>query len=121
MVVPVFNPDAEPTRAGYSDLSEARALRAEFEGGYSQRSRPGPNPINRSVATQWDVADDVKDYIVGFFHDRAGVDAFQYQMPWDAAPGLWTTESWTCVPIGKRGAATVWRISAAFRREFDII
>lgn len=116
----VFSPIAEPTIAGFSDEATARVRRADFEGGYSQRSSLGPNSIARMVPLQWEVPDAAKSYIVDFFRARGGVEAFQYQLPWDDRPYLWTAEAWTCVPIGKKGAATFWRLRTTLRQEFDI-
>lgn len=121
MPVTEFAPAYEPTLAGYSDEKTAKVRRAEFEGGYSQRSRVGPNALGRTVPVQWEVPESVKTYIDGFFEACGGSEAFQYQLPWDGSPKLWTVEAWTCVPIGKRGAATMWRLSATLRQEFDIL
>lgn len=117
----VFEPSYEPTLTGYSDEKAAKVRRAEFEGGYSQRSRVGPNALGRTVPVQWEAPDIVKTYIDDFFHARGGSEAFQYQLPWDGSVKLWTVQAWTAVPIGKRGTATVWRLSTTLRQEFDIL
>lgn len=117
----VFAPDHGPTRDGYSDEKTAKVRRAEFEGGYSQRSRQGPNSVGRLVPLTWEVPESTKDYIDGFLEDRGGSEAFQYQLPWDSVPRLWTAESWTSVPIGKRGTSDVFRLTTTFRQEFDIL
>ncbi|WP_420567839.1 phage tail protein [Thalassovita sp.] len=121
MPAPIFTPAYEPTLSGYSDEKAAKVRRAEFEGGYSQRSRVGPNALGRTVPVQWEVPDSVKTYIDGFFEARGGSEAFQYQLPWDGTAKLWTAEAWTVVPIGKRGVETMWRLSATLRQEFDIL
>ncbi|MCZ4269022.1 phage tail protein [Rhodobacteraceae bacterium G21628-S1] len=121
MPAPVFTPAYEPTLDGYSDEKAAKVRRAEFEGGYSQRSRMGPNSLGRTVPVQWEVPDSIKAYIDGFFDDRGGAEAFQYQLPWDDTAKLWTAEKWTAVPIGKRGTETMWRLSATLQQEFDIL
>jgi phage-related protein len=120
-MTPVFAPVYQPTLAGFSDEKQAKVRRAEFEGGYSQRSRVGPNSIGRTAPVQWEVPDSVKDYIDDFFKERGGSEAFLYQLPWDTAQVLWTVETWTCVPIGTRGAETFWRLSTSLRQEFDIL
>jgi phage-related protein len=121
MALPEFTPANQPTLANFSDDKTVQVRRAQFEGGYSQRSRVGPNATSRTVPLQWEVPDPDKAYIDGFFTARSGAEAFIYQLPWDDAAQVWTVETWTMTPIGILGPETVWRISTSLRREFDIV
>lgn len=117
----VLTPAYEPTLDGYKDGGKATVNRAEFEGGYSQRSRPGPNSVGRSLSLSWEVPDSEKDALFAFFEARAGAEAFLYQPPWEASQTVWTCEAWDSVPIGKRGTESFWRVTTTFRKEFDIV
>lgn len=116
-----FNPAWEPTLEGYAEDKTPNVRRAQFEGGYSQRSKTGPNSVGREVSLSWEVEQAQKDYIDGFLSDRGGAEAFHYQLPWDVEATLWTCEAWGSVPIGTSRGATMWRIRATFRQEFDIV
>ena len=120
IAIPQFQPEIEPVLDGYSEQAMAQVRRAEFEGGYSQRSRSGPNSVRRTVPVQFVVPEDRKKYIVDFLGARAGSEAFLYQLPWDTDAGLWTVEQWSASPIGTRGRQAVWRINFTLNGEFDI-
>lgn len=115
----VFAPGVEPILDGYTDARAAAVNRAQFEGGYSQRSRTGPNNVGRVLSLSFVAIDAVADAIDAFLTARGGSEAFEWQSPWDSSASLWTCADWSKVPIGRRGAATVWRLSATFNREFD--
>lgn len=119
MPLPVFAPPVEPIRDGYGDAETAAVNRAQFEGGYAQRSAKGPNNVGRELALQFLCDDDQRAAIIGFLRARRGAEAFTWQSPWDAAAQVWTCEAWQSQPAGTRGSRTVWRLSATFRREFD--
>lgn len=121
MPLPVFVPPVEPLREGYGDSETATINRAVFEGGYSQRSTGGPNNVGRDLALVFPCDDDQRAEIIGFLRARKGAEAFTWQSPWDDAPQLWTCETWQSVTVGQRGSRTIWRLSATFRREFDLI
>ncbi|WP_082152508.1 phage tail protein [Candidatus Rhodobacter oscarellae] len=99
----------------------AGVRRAEFEGGYSQRSGTGPNAIVQSVPVQWDVPADLADYIDSFLTDRRGVEAFRYQLPWAGKELIWSCAEWNRSPLGYLNGQRMWRIRATFRQEFDIV
>lgn len=99
----------------------ANVRRAEFEGGYSQRSRTGPNAISQVVHLQWDVAESVADAVEAFFVARGGAEAFRYQLPWSGSELIWTCTEWTKVPLGARNGEKMWRVRATFKQEFDIL
>ena len=115
-----FSPQRSPTIANHADQKSAKVRRVDFEGGYSQRSPLGPNSVARQTQFSWEVPQDQKEYIDGFFSARRGAEAFFYQSPWDSAPVLWTCVTWSCAPIGTQEGETVWRIQTLFKQEFDI-
>ncbi|MEQ5872569.1 phage tail protein [Sagittula sp. NFXS13] len=117
----IFAPPVEPEMQGYADKETAEVNRAQFEGGYAQRSRTGPNSVTRDVPMSFVVTDPQRRELLDFFRARAGVEAFLYQSPFDDAPGLWTCAAWPSSPVGKRGPLVVWRMMVTFKREFDAI
>ncbi|WP_208348690.1 phage tail protein [Pseudaestuariivita rosea] len=117
----VFAPPVQPTIEGYEERYETSTRRAEFEGGYSQRSTTGPNALRQTAALVWDLAEPDKDVIARFLAARRGAEAFLYQLPWQSTARLWTCAAWTQAPIGWRGTTPFWRLRATFRQEFDIL
>lgn len=99
---------------------KANVRRAEFEGGYSQRSRTGPNAISQMVPLQWDVVESAADAVEAFLHARGGSEAFRYRLPWSDDELIWTCAEWTKVPLGSRNGERMWRVRANFKQEFDI-
>jgi len=117
----VFAPANGPTLKGYRSKHQAQVRRAEFEPPYSQRSRKGPISVGRTVALVFETPETDAYYIVGFFEARGGAEAFSYQLPWDSASLLWSCGEWDVVQIGTIAGEAMMRVTASFKREFDLI
>jgi phage-related protein len=111
-----FTSVAQPIVQGYTHKKKASVRRAEFEGGYSQRSGAGPNSVVASVRLQWLQPNADIDTIDAFLTARGGAQAFLYRLPNDAVDRIWTCGEWSVVPKGPHAK----QLDATFRQEFDI-
>jgi len=91
--------------------------RAEFEGGYSQRSSAGPNSLRmgRTITVMGPKAG-IKE-VSDFLARMAGVGAFYLRAPCEDEPVLYSAASWQVMNTGHDSA----RLTAELRQEFDIV
>lgn len=85
-----------------SEIQEkARVLKANFGGGYVQRSGDGINSVigNYNVVFENLRRSEAKT-LVDFFRAQRGYKAFYFTVPGDPAPRLWTCEEWTRRHVG---------------------
>lgn len=107
----------EPRLAGQSTQHAASVVVAEFEGGYRQRARPGPNSVRRTLSLEWSGMPEAEAAdLLAFLRARAGAEAFLYTPPGEAEAVLWTCASWSDVWAGR----TARSVSASFVEEFDL-
>ncbi|WP_147112086.1 phage tail protein [Tateyamaria sp. syn59] len=117
-MIPSFLDDVpQPVVKGYSRKKRAGVRRAEFEGGYSQRSGTGPNAVIASVRLQWVQANAPIDAIDDFLEARAGKEVFYYRLPDDSVDRLWTCAEWDVNPKGPNAK----ELTATLQQEFDVV
>lgn len=116
MAIVDFTPPREPA-TGWGWKAAARVDRVEFEGGYSQRSSPGPNPVSRNPTLTWPGLTEAQaEAIDDFLAARGGADAIRYQPPGWSAAALFTCASWDV----RETARDVYTVTASFVQEFDL-
>ncbi len=107
----------EPRLTGQQTQHTASVIVAEFEGGYRQRARPGPNGVRRALSLEWPGMPDFEAAaLLAFLKKRAGAEAFYYTPPGEASAVLWTCASWSDVWAGHAARS----VSAQFSEEFDL-
>jgi phage-related protein len=108
----------EPRLTGQQTQHSATVIVAEFEGGYRQRARPGPNGVRRRLSLEWPGMPEAEaETLLAFLKARGGAEAFFYTPPGESAAVLWTCASWSDAWVG-RSARTV---TAQFEEEFDLV
>lgn len=113
-----FVPPKSPSAPRLSIAKKAAVRRAEFEGGYSQRSGAGPNPVSSGVKLTFTRLQPFeRDEIDAFLTARAGKESFRYQVPGMPDPLLWTCAEWEVKPERSK---VLWTVTASFQQEFDI-
>ncbi|MEL6980620.1 MAG: phage tail protein [Pseudomonadota bacterium] len=102
---------------GIVSTRSARVVRAEFEGGYSQRARRGPANIRREIEPEWrGIASAEMVAISDFLAARGGSEAFLWTPPGEATALKWSCKSWTVAELTR----STYTLSASFREEFDL-
>ncbi len=108
----------EPRLGGQQTQHTASVVVAEFEGGYRQRAKPGPNSVRRSLSLDWPGMPPAEaSALLAFLEARAGAEAFNYTPPGEASATLWTCASWSDVWAGRNARS----VSAQFVEEFDLV
>lgn len=119
MPPPALVPPKPPAVSGFRVSAQPQIYRAEFEGGYSQRSRKGPGNVARRGTLSWvNLSAAERDALLGFLEARGGSEAFTYQLPGHGAAQLWTAPGWSYAPSR---SGLKWDVSADLTEEKDIL
>jgi len=114
MPILTFTPPIPPS-PGTRNRPEVKILKAEFGDGYTQEAGDGINNVRAVVSLSWDTLTPAQaDQIEAFFEARKGYERFYYRLQ----PGK-PLLKWTC-PEWERAYSTPDKISATFRRQFDL-
>jgi len=111
-----------PTRMGSSKDVKTRMYVNEFGEGYRQRTGDGINMINTTLNLEWLGSGTDTTALITHFEERAGYQAFTINATWNSDWGInsswkWTCQQWNVTEIGD----DVYRVTAAIRREFDLV
>ena len=96
MSTPVFT--WSPDYAVPQSAHEPRVFKLKFGDGYAQRAGNGLNTDLPTWTLQWTVSSSTAATILAFFKTQAGVTAFLWQGPEDAAQTLWICPKWGSLP-----------------------
>lgn len=106
-----------PIITSYNKAYNVNVLKANFGGGYTQRSADGINTIQRDISVEFIGSDTDIDTYVAFFEARNGHEAFEWTPPDESSELKWTCEVWQV-----RGESeNTSRLTATFHKEFDLV
>lgn len=114
-----FSPPKPPSAGGFSVDATPDVNTARFEGGYSQRSKRGPNHIRRRTQLLFEnLTEAENNSLLVFMAARGGTEPFRY-----APPGLSVEANWIAPTWGYRPSRTKvgWDFRVSIEEVFDII
>ncbi|CTQ45773.1 phage tail protein [Roseibium aggregatum] len=111
-----FNPSFAPSYPAQEQV-EFKVLEAPFGDSYRQRAPDGLNSTEESYKLRWEVlplADG--EAIYSWLLARKGVEAFEFTIPGDSGPKVWTCQKLSRSRSGPNHVT----VTADFRREYDL-
>lgn len=116
MPVTTFSPPLNPSIRS-SEEENFRVLKAQFGGGYSQRTADGPNSQLAKLQLRWGLLTfDQSEEIIQFLKSRGGWESFFYTLPGDTIPRRFISPGYKRTWV----APTIYAIQAAFEEVPDL-